>query len=167
MVERNIEKLLLASRWLLAPIYVGLSVGILVIGVKFFLELWHLMAEIVNLPKTQVVLVILALVDMALVASLLVIVMFSGYENFVSRIDAASDVENLDWLGKLDAGTLKIKVAVSIVAISSIHLLRAFMNAEHIANDKLMWLVIIHLTFVISALLLGVLDKLIFGGRDH
>lgn len=118
MVERNIEKLLLASRWLLAPIYVGLSVGILVIGVKFFLELWHLMAEIVNLPKTQVVLVILALVDMALVASLLVIVMFSGYENFVSRIDAASDVENLDWLGKLDAGTLKIKVAVSIVAIS-------------------------------------------------
>ena len=118
MVERNIEKLLLASRWLLAPIYVGLSVGILVMGVKFFLELWHLMAEIVNLPKTQVVLVILALVDMALVASLLVIVMFSGYENFVSRIDAASDVENLDWLGKLDAGTLKIKVAVSIVAIS-------------------------------------------------
>ena len=118
MVERNIEKLLLASRWLLAPIYVGLSVGVLVIGVKFFLELWHLMAEIVNLPKTQVVLVILALVDMALVASLLVIVMFSGYENFVSRIDAASDVENLDWLGKLDAGTLKIKVAVSIVAIS-------------------------------------------------
>ena len=118
MVERNIEKLLLASRWLLAPIYVGLSVGILVIGVKFFLELWHLMAEIVNLPKTQVVLVILALVDMALVASLLVIVMFSGYENFVSRIDAASDVENLDWLGKLDAGTLKIKAAVSIVAIS-------------------------------------------------
>ena len=118
MLERNIEKLLLASRWLLAPIYVGLSVGILAIGVKFFLELWHLMAEIVNLPKTQVVLVILALVDMALVASLLVIVMFSGYENFVSRIDAASDVENLDWLGKLDAGTLKIKVAVSIVAIS-------------------------------------------------
>jgi len=167
MLERNIEKLLLASRWLLAPIYVGLSVGILAIGVKFFLELWHLMAEIVSLPETQVVLVILALVDMALVASLLVMVMFSGYENFVSRIDAASDVENLDWLGKLDAGTLKIKVAVSIVAISSIHLLRAFMNAEHIANDKLMWLVIIHLTFVVSALLLGVLDKLVFGGRDH
>jgi uncharacterized protein (TIGR00645 family) len=94
-------------------------------------------------------------------------VMFSGYENFVSRIDAAGDVGNLDWLGKLDAGTLKIKVAASIVAISPIHLLRAFMNAEHIANDKLMWLVIIHLAFVISALLLGVPDKLVFGNRAH
>jgi uncharacterized protein (TIGR00645 family) len=94
-------------------------------------------------------------------------VMFSGYENFVSRIDAAGDVGNLDWLGKPDAGTLKIKVAASIVAISPIHLLRAFMNAEHIANDKLMWLVIIHLAFVISALLLGVPDKLVFGNRAH
>ena len=167
MLERNIEKLLLASRWLLAPIYVGLSVGILAIGVKFFLELWHLLADLISLPETEVVLVILNLVDIALVASLLVMVMFSGYENFVSRIDAASDVGNLDWLGKLDSGTLKIKVAASIVAISSIHLLRAFMNVEHIANDKLMWLVIIHLTFVVSALLLGVLDKLVFGSRPH
>ena len=167
MLERNLEKLLLASRWLLAPIYVGLSVGILAIAIKFFLELGHLVTEILTLPETQVVLVILALVDMALVASLLVMVMFSGYENFVSRIDAAGEAGNLDWLGKLDAGTLKIKVAASIVAISSIHLLRAFMNVSQIPNDKLMWMVIMHLTFVVSALLLGVLDKLVFGGRAH
>jgi uncharacterized protein (TIGR00645 family) len=104
---------------------------------------------------------------MALVASLLVMVMFSSYENFVSRIDVEGSKEALDWMGKLDAGTLKIKVAVSIVAISSIHLLQAFMNAQQIGNDKLMWYTIMHLTFVISALLLGVLDKIVFGKRAH
>jgi uncharacterized protein (TIGR00645 family) len=114
------------------------------------------------------VLTILALVDMVLVASLVVMVMFSGYENFVSRMDIDEDADKLGWLGKLDAGTLKLKVAASIVAISSIHLLRAFMNAPEIPNDKLMWYVIIHLTFVVSAVLMGVLDKLSFAEhREH
>jgi uncharacterized protein (TIGR00645 family) len=95
-------------------------------------------------------------------------VMFSGYENFVSRIDIDEDTEKLGWLGKLDAGTLKLKVAASIVAISSIHLLRAFMNAPQIPNDKLMWYVIIHLTFVVSAVMMGVLDKMSFAAhRQH
>ncbi len=115
------------------------------------------------------VLTILAMIDMVLVASLVVMVMFSGYENFVSRIDIDEGGEKLDWLGKLDAGTLKLKVAASIVAISSIHLLRAFMNAPQIENDKLMWYVIIHLTFVVSAVLMGVLDRLAFASHrsDH
>lgn len=91
--------------------------------------------------------------------------MFSGYENFVSRIDIDQDTEKLGWLGKLDAGTLKLKVAASIVAISSIHLLRAFMNAPQIENDKLMWYVIIHLTFVVSAVLMGVLDRMSFAAH--
>jgi hypothetical protein len=97
-----------------------------------------------------------------LVGSLIVMVMFSGYENFVSRIDWMSPGRwrPLGWLGKLDSGTLKLKVAASIVAISSIHLLRIFMNAQQIDNDKIMWYVILHLTFVVSALLLGVLDRL-------
>jgi uncharacterized protein (TIGR00645 family) len=92
-------------------------------------------------------------------------VMFSGYENFVSRIDAARGEDALGWLGKLDSGTLKLKVAASIVAISSIHLLRVFMKAEDIQNDKIMWYVILHLTFVVSAVLLGVLDKMSFASH--
>jgi len=115
------------------------------------------------------VLTIMALIEMVLVGSLIVMVMFSGYENFVSRLDIeAESAEKLGWLGKLDAGTLKLKVAASIVAISSIHLLRAFMNAPQIENDKLMWYVIIHLTFVVSAVLMGVLDRMSFAShREH
>jgi uncharacterized protein (TIGR00645 family) len=89
-----------------------------------------------------------------------VMVMLSGYENFVSRIDVAEDTEKLSWLGKLDSGSLKQKVAASIVAISSIHLLKAFMNAQNISNDKLMWYVIIHLTFVLSALGMALVDRM-------
>jgi uncharacterized protein (TIGR00645 family) len=108
------------------------------------------------------------MIDLSLVGSLIVMVMFSGYENFVSKIDLGEDDEKLDWLGKLDAGTLKLKVAASIVAISSIHLLQRFMEIEQIDNDKLMWYVIIHMTFVLSALLLAVLDKLVFADhREH
>jgi len=105
---------------------------------------------------------VLALIDISLVGSLIVMVMFSGYENFVSRLDTATEADTLGWLGKLDSGTLKLKVAASIVAISSIHLLRVFMKAEDTANDKIMWYVILHLTFVVSAVLLGVLDKMSF-----
>jgi uncharacterized protein (TIGR00645 family) len=159
-MEKLIEKMLFGSRWLLAPIYLGLAAALFVLGVKFFHELWHALTHVVAWTEAEVVLSLLALVDLALVASLIVMVMFSGYENFVSKIDMAGEGDKLAWLGKLDAGTLKLKVAASIVAISSIHLLRAFMDATKIENDKLMWYVIIHLTFVVSAVLLGVLDRL-------
>jgi uncharacterized protein (TIGR00645 family) len=165
MTEKMIERTLYASRWLLAPIYLGLALALLALGVKFFQEAFHLLGTIVSASEADLVLTVLALVDLALVASLLVMVMFSGYENFVSQIDVNAGGEKLAWLGKLDAGTLKIKVASSIVAISSIHLLRAFMDAQKIANDKLLWYVIIHLTFVVSAVMLGVLDKLVFASH--
>ena len=105
------------------------------------------------------ILSVLALIDAALVASLIVMVMISSYENFVGRFDDAEKAE-LSWLGKLDAGSLKIKVASSIVAISSIHLLQVFLNVQQYTNDKVMWLVILHLTFVVSALLLGFLENI-------
>ena len=164
-MEKLIEKMLFASRWLLAPIYLGLAAALFILGVKFFHELWHALSHVVVWTEAEVVLSLLALVDLALVASLIVMVMFSGYENFVSKIDMAGEGDKLAWLGKLDAGTLKLKVAASIVAISSIHLLRAFMDATKIENDKLMWYVIIHLTFVVSAVLLGVLDRLTAGAH--
>ncbi|MEY2854801.1 MAG: hypothetical protein RL030_1933 [Pseudomonadota bacterium] len=164
-MEKLIEKLLFSSRWLLAPIYLGLGAALFILGVKFFHELYHALSHVVVWTEAEVVLSLLSLVDLALVASLIVMVMFSGYENFVSKIDMDGEGDKLGWLGKLDAGTLKLKVAASIVAISSIHLLRAFMEAENIQNDKLMWYVLIHLTFVVSAVLLGVLDRLT--GASH
>ncbi|MGE0114633.1 MAG: TIGR00645 family protein [Steroidobacteraceae bacterium] len=168
MIERTIEKLLFASRWILAPVYLGMSIALVALGLKFFEEAWHVIAHVFAMEEADLVLTLLAMIDLVLVGSLIVMVMFSGYENFVSRIDIEGEGDKLGWLGKLDAGTLKLKVAASIVAISSIHLLRAFMNAQQIANDKLMWYVIIHLTFVISAVLMGVLDKMAFAShREH
>jgi len=168
-MEKLIEKTLFASRWILAPVYLGLSLALVALGIKFFQEVFHVLAHIWTMKEADMVLMILALIDMVLVASLVVMVMFSGYENFVSRLDIEeTEADKLGWLGKLDAGTLKLKVAASIVAISSIHLLRAFMNAPQIENDKLMWYVIIHLTFVVSAVLMGVLDRMSFAAhRDH
>jgi uncharacterized protein (TIGR00645 family) len=165
MIERFIERLLYASRWLLAPLYLGLALGLIALGVKFFQEAFHAIIGAIAMPEQDLVLIVLALIDLTLVGSLIVMVMFSGYENFVSRIDTASEKDTLGWLGKLDSGTLKLKVAASIVAISSIHLLRIFMKADETENDKIMWYVILHLTFVVSAVLLGVLDRMSFAGH--
>jgi uncharacterized protein (TIGR00645 family) len=167
-MERIIERLLLASRWILAPVYLAMSLALIALSIKFFQEVYHVLSHIWAIPEAEMVLAVLALVDMVLVASLVVMVMFSGYENFVSRIEVEEGGERLGWLGKLDSGTLKLKVAASIVAISSIHLLRAFVNISEVPNDKLLWYVVIHLTFVTSALLMGVLDKLSFAAhREH
>ena len=159
-MEAIAEKFLYASRWLLAPIYLGLSFGLLILGIKFFQEIIHVMPLIFSTSETNIVLLILSLIDISLVGGLIVMVMLSGYENFVSTIDLDEGSEKLSWLGKMDASSLKQKVAASIVAISSIHLLKAFMNAESIDNDKLMWYVIIHMTFVISAIGMAYVDRL-------
>jgi len=170
-MERTIERLLFASRWILAPVYLGMSLALVALGVKFFMELFHLLTHIVSMAEADLVLVLLALVDMVLVGSLIIMVMFSGYENFVSALDVDQGVEKLSWLGKLDANSLKLKVASSIVAISSIHLLRAFMSTDDLVEEgrqsALMWYVIIHLTFVVSAVMMGVLDRVTSGSKSH
>jgi uncharacterized protein (TIGR00645 family) len=165
MLERTVERLLFACRWLLAPMYLGLALALLALGVKFFQEAVHALSRILALAETDLVLTVLSLIDIVLVGSLIVMVMLSGYENFVSRIDAGTQKETPAWLGKLDSGTLKLKLAASIVAISAIHLLRIFMNADDTPNDKIMWYVVLHLTFVVSAVLLGVLDRLAFASH--
>ena len=162
-MERFFESLLFATRWLLAPIYLGMSLALVALGYKFFQEIWHVMTHLGSVGESDLILTVLALV-----ASLVVMVMFSGYENFVSKIDIADDAKKLGWLGKLDASTLKLKLAISIVAISSIHLLSAFMNLGQLPSEKLMWYVIMHLTFVVSAVLMGVLDRITFAThREH
>jgi len=159
-MEKLAEKILYSSRWILAPIYMGLSIALLMIAIKFFAEVIHVFPLLLEIKESDLVLVVLSMIDLALVGGLLVMVMFSGYENFVSRIDIDGDTEKLNWLGKLDVGSLKQKVAASIVAISSIHLLKVFMNAEQTDNDKIMWYVIIHSTFVLSAIGMAIVDKM-------
>lgn len=158
MMERLLENAMYASRWLLAPVYFGLSLALIALSIKFFRKSCVL-PNIFSVAEADLILTLLSLVDMALVGGLLVMVMFSGYENFVSQLDITEGKEKLSWLGKMDATSLKNKVAASIVAISSIHLLRVFMDAKNVPDNKLMWYVIIHLTFVLSAFVMGYLDK--------
>ncbi|GAB3287955.1 TIGR00645 family protein [Pseudidiomarina andamanensis] len=158
-MERFIENLMYSLRWLLAPIYLGLSLAVLLLGVKFFQELVHVFPNILEIKEVDLILLTLTLIDIALVGGLLVMVMLSGYENFVSTLNINNDTEKLSWLGKIDSGGLKNKVAASIVAISSIHLLKIFMNAQNIDHETIKWYVIIHLTFVGSAFAMGYLDK--------
>ncbi|EEX35816.1 TIGR00645 family protein [Vibrio metschnikovii] len=159
-MERIIEKLLYSARWIMAPIYLGLSFILLALGIKFFQEVIHLLPNIFAIQEADLILIALSLIDITLVGGLIVMVMFSGYENFVSKIDVEEHNDKLGWLGKLDAGSLKNKVAASIVAISSIHLLKVFMNTENIANEKIQWYLMLHITFVISAFMMGYLDKI-------
>ena len=158
-LELAVERLILASRWILVVFYVGLGLALALYAVSFLKQFAEIALHVVELDEAGMILAMLGLIDAALVASLVVMVMISSYENFVSRFDEASDTQ-LSWLGKLDSGSLKIKVASSIVAISSIHLLQVFLNAQQYDNAKIMWLLLLHMTFVVSALLLGYLEKI-------
>ena len=160
-MERFIERLMYSARWIMAPIYLGLSFALLALGIKFLQEVFHIFTVIISMKEVELILIILSLIDISLVGGLIVMVMYSGYENFVSRLDLDDHDDKLSWLGKLDAGSLKNKVAASIVAISSIHLLKVFMNTENIAVDKIKWYLLIHITFVMSAFAMGYLDKLL------
>jgi uncharacterized protein (TIGR00645 family) len=159
-MEKILERLMYASRWLMAPIYLGLSLVLVALGIKFFQEIFHLLPNILQTGEADLILVVLSLIDIVLVGGLIIMVMFSGYENFVSQLDIDDKAEKLNWLGKVDSGSLKNKVAASIVAISSIHLLKIFMDTPNISNDKIMWYLLIHITFVLSAFCMGYLDKL-------
>ena len=166
MIEKALERAMYAARWILAPIYFGLSLVLLALGIKFFQEVFHVLPNVFSIPESDLVLLVLTLIDIALVGGLLVMVMFSGYENFVSKLDIGTG-EKLNWLGKVDTTSLKNKVAASIVAISSIHLLKVFMNVEKIDNDKILWYVLIHLTFVVSAFAMGWLDHMTRKKEPH
>jgi uncharacterized protein (TIGR00645 family) len=166
-IELVIERVILASRWILVVFYLGLTVALGLYAVSFLRKLIEYFDKVTTLADTEAILKILALIDASLVASLVVMVIISGYENFVSRFDEGEKNNELSWLGKIDAGSLKIKVASTIVAISSIHLLQIFLNINQFTNDKIMWLTILHMAFVFSALLLAYIDKVIVarGGK--
>ena len=158
--ENVVEYIVFASRWLLAPFYVGLAVSIVVLLVKFIVELWHLLIHAFTSTEAEVILGVLALVDLSLTGSLLIIVIFSGYENFVSKIDHSAHKDWPEWMGTIDFTALKLKLLSSIVAISAIQLLKQFMAIKEITDRDLMWLVIIHVIFVISSVLLALSDRI-------
>lgn len=166
-IESLIEKLIFASRWLLAPIYLGLALSLFILLIKFAAELGHLALHAFTSTESEVILGVLALVDIALTGSLLVIVIFSGYENFVSRIDHSSHRDWPEWMGTIDFSALKLKLLSSIVAISAIQLLKQFMSIKSIDKTDLMWLVIVHVVFVVSSVLLALSDRLAVGGHGH
>lgn len=163
-LELLVERIILSSRWLLVVFYLGLVAALAVYAFSFALKFLKVAKNVFIYDEADMILAMLGLIDAALVASLIVMVMISGYENFVSRFDEADD--EVSFLGKLDSGSLKIKVASSIVAISSIHLLQIFLNANQYTDSKLMWLTIIHLAFVVSAVMLGFLEKLMAKPKD-
>jgi uncharacterized protein (TIGR00645 family) len=156
-LELAIESIILASRWLLVVFYLGLGLAIAVYAVSFGAKLFEFLSTALEISDTTTILKILGLIDAALVASLVVMVIISGYENFVSRFDEHDG--EVHWLGTIDVGSLKVKVASTIVAISSIHLLQVFLNHAIYTSDQLMWLTIMHLAFVFSALLLAYIDR--------
>jgi uncharacterized protein (TIGR00645 family) len=170
-VERILENGLFASRWLMAPFYVGLVASLLVLMVAFFQELIHELMHVMTMTPDDAILLALSLIDLSLAANLVLIVIFSGYENFVSKIDVGDHVDKPEWMGTVDFSGLKLKLIASIVAISGIALLRAFLEI-HNSEDafepaKLMWMVIVHLTFVASGVLLALMDLLTSKSKKH
>lgn len=159
-LENLFESLFFSSRWLLVPFYFGLTMALIVLLVKFSQKFWYFLLHFLDLSQTEVILAILSLVDISLVANLLIIVVFSGYENFVSKMDSIDKEEKPSWMGKVDYGGLKIKLLTSIIAISAIELLKVFLNIKEYTSEQMAWSVGIHLTFVTSGVMMAWMDRL-------
>ncbi|WP_337250637.1 TIGR00645 family protein [Fuscovulum ytuae] len=163
--ESLVERGLFASRWLMAPMYLGLTVALLMLLVIFFRELVYYVPQMMSLSPEKTILVVLTLIDLTLAANLLLIVMFSGYESFVSKFDFDVGTDRPGWMGKVDFGGLKMKLIASIVAISAIHLLKRFMEIGDPTTPPpdeghLFWLTVIHMSFVLSGVLMALMDWL-------
>jgi uncharacterized protein (TIGR00645 family) len=164
-IEWVLESLLFNSRWLMAPFYLALVISLAVLLYKFSLLLFEFILHVQSAKESDVILGVLSLIDVTLTGNLVLIVVFSGYENFVSRIDPGDHPDWPEWMTKVDFAGLKQKLMASIVAISAVQVLKAFMNMDSVFEpQKLGWLVGVHLVFVVSALLLALSDR---WGADH
>ena len=157
---KAIESLIFASRWLQAPLYLGLIVAQGVYVYQFMLELIHLVTRIGSLGETDIMLIVLGLIDVVMIANLLIMVIVGGYETFVSRLDLESHPDQPEWLSHVNASVLKVKLAMALIGISSIDLLRTFINAGQLEDRVILWRILIHVTFLVSALALAYTDKL-------
>lgn len=159
------ERGIFMGRWLMAPMYVGLIFALIMLLINFVQELIHYFSIITTLSSSEAVLAALSLIDISLAGNLLLIVIFSGYENFVSKIDTGDHEDQPEWKGTVDFSTLKLKLVASIVAISGIHLLKIFMDVEKASENQIRWMVIIHLVFVVSGVLLALMDRIAAGTK--
>jgi uncharacterized protein (TIGR00645 family) len=150
------------SRWLQAPLYFGLIVAQGVYVYHFMVELWHLLQKVPTLTEAQIMLIVLGLIDVVMIANLLIMVIVGGYETFVSRLNLSDHPDQPEWLSHVNAGVLKVKLATALIGISSIHLLKSFIEAKDLATHTLLWQVAIHMTFVLSALVLAWIDRLTY-----
>ena len=152
--------LIFLSRWLQAPLYFGLIVAQAVYVYHFVIELWHLVLQTTTIKESEIMLVVLGLIDVVMIANLLIMVIVGGYETFVSRLNLKGHPDEPEWLSHVNAGVLKVKLATALIGISSIHLLKTFIDTENHSEKSILWQVVIHMVFVISALLLALTDKL-------
>jgi uncharacterized protein (TIGR00645 family) len=171
---RPIPLLIFSSRWLQLPLYIGLIVAQGVYVVLFLKELWHLFAHAFDFSEQQIMLAVLGLIDVVMISNLLVMVIVGGYETFVSRLNLEGHPDQPEWLSHVNASVLKIKLAMAIIGISSIHLLRTFIEAGSLASGKsgytetgVMWQTIIHTVFILSAIGIAYVDKLSNDSAEH
>jgi len=148
------------SRWLQAPLYIGLIVAQGVYVWQFMAELWHLVSHAASLSETELMLIVLGLIDVVMIANLLIMVTVGGYETFVSRLELHSHPDEPEWLSHVSAGVLKVKLATALIGISSIHLLQTFINVEQKSSLVIGTQIAIHLTFVLSAFMMAWTDRL-------
>jgi uncharacterized protein (TIGR00645 family) len=166
-VEQVFETIVFASRWIQAPLYGGLIVAELLYAYKFLVELWEMIRHIDQQQETVFMLGVLGLIDVTMVANLLTMVIIGGYATFVSKLDLEGHADRPDWLTHIDPGTIKIKLAASLIGISSIHLLKAFVDIANENPEHIKWKIFIHLTFLGSAILLAWTDKIMQKDKKH
>jgi uncharacterized protein (TIGR00645 family) len=157
---RFVKRTIFASRWLLAPLYLGLSIALVLVVVEFVRGVFHLVIGITASEHAEVVVGILSLIELSLLANLVLMVMFAGYENFVSRLDIEDQRDKPDWMDEVGHGDLKLKLMTSIVAISAIQLLEGFSNVAHESDRNLAWWAGLHGVFIVSAVLLALMDRI-------
>jgi uncharacterized protein (TIGR00645 family) len=157
---RALPNFIFMSRWLQAPLYFGLIVAQGVYVYRFMIELWHLVSTANAIAEAEIMLIVLGLIDVVMIANLLIMVIVGGYETFVSRLDLEGHPDQPEWLSHVNAGVLKVKLATAIIGISSIHLLKTFINAPSLDDKTLMWQTLIHLAFVVSALAIAMTERL-------
>ena len=168
ILEKNLEKGLFASRWFIAPVYIILAISLGIITLKVIQEFIHVVPQMFSMTVREVMLFVLHVVDLALVGNLILMIIFAGYENFVSKISAAENSEDKpSWMGKVDFSDLKLKLIASIVAISGINLLEIFMDIESVPDREVQWMIIVHLVFIISGVLLAVMDYIASKTSKH
>lgn len=158
-----ISRLVFASRWLQLPIYLGLIVVQAIYSYKFIKSLWNLVANLGSMDENTIMLTVLSLIDVVMIANLLIMVLMGGYETFVSRLNVDDHPDQPEWLSHVNASVLKVKLSMAIISISSIHLLQTFINAGNLPEQQMMWQLLLHLGFLVSAVAIAWTDKILYG----